>query len=274
MTPKPITENTLFYGDNLPILREYVAEESVDLVYLDPPFNSNRSYNVLFRNESGTESESQITAFEDTWHWNRAAEQTYNELVTQAPSRVGMMVGALLQIVGRNQMMAYLVMMAARQLAQDDRYQFQWWALSLVHARPEGGEAGSKKGKKGSDRGIDGVINFIDDNSGKPKRVLVQVKSGHVNSGLVRDLRGTVEREGAALGVFITLEASTKEMEREAVAAGFYHSPGWGRDYPRLQILTINDLLDGSEVQMPPAFGTFKAAQTITPDGPQQPGLF
>src|SRR5689334_24292411 len=108
MAPKPITTNTLFYGDNLPILREHIADESVDLVYLDPPFNSNRSYDVLFRNESGTESESQITAFEDTWHWNRAAEQTYNELVTQAPTRVGTMVGALLQIVGRNEMMAYL----------------------------------------------------------------------------------------------------------------------------------------------------------------------
>ena len=71
---RPITENTLFYGDNLPILREYLADESVDLVYLDPPFNSNRTYNVLFRQEGGADSESQIAAFEDTWHWNRAAE--------------------------------------------------------------------------------------------------------------------------------------------------------------------------------------------------------
>src|SRR5260221_9978135 len=70
MSPKPITENTLFYGDNLPIMREYIADESVDLVYLDPPFNSNRNYNVLFKNESGAEAESQIMAFEDTWHWN------------------------------------------------------------------------------------------------------------------------------------------------------------------------------------------------------------
>lgn len=71
---------------------------------------------------------------------------------------------------------------AARQLAQEDRYQFQWWALSLVRARPLGGQEGSREGKKGSDRGIDGVIAFIDDNTGKAKRVLVQVKSGHVNS--------------------------------------------------------------------------------------------
>jgi site-specific DNA-methyltransferase (adenine-specific) len=68
MSPKPITRNTLFYGDNLAILREYVPTESVDLIYLDPPFNSNRSYNVLFKEESGEESEAQITAFEDAWH--------------------------------------------------------------------------------------------------------------------------------------------------------------------------------------------------------------
>src|SRR5438105_12729903 len=110
----PVTGNTLFYGDNLKVLREYVPSDSVDLVYLDPPFNSNRSYNVLFKDESGTESEAQITAFEDTWHWNQAAEQTYHELVTQAPDRVSMMVGALRDFVGTNQMMAYLVMMAAR----------------------------------------------------------------------------------------------------------------------------------------------------------------
>ena len=66
--PKPITQNTLFYGDNLPILREHVTDESVDLIYLDPPFNSSRSYNVLFKEESGQESGAQITAFEDTWH--------------------------------------------------------------------------------------------------------------------------------------------------------------------------------------------------------------
>ena len=71
--------NTLYYGDNLNILREYIKDESVDLIYLDPPFNSNRNYNVLFKNEAGTESESQITAFEDTWHWNLQGEQTDTE---------------------------------------------------------------------------------------------------------------------------------------------------------------------------------------------------
>jgi DNA modification methylase len=546
--PKPITENTLFYGDNLPILRDYIHAESVDLVYLDPPFNSSRNYNVLFKDESGQDSESQIVAFEDTWHWNQAAEATYTELVTEAPAAVSDMIGALRGFVGTNQMMAYLVMMTARlvelhrvlkptgslylhcdptashylkiildtifgptnfqneiiwrrttahsdrsqgkvlhmgrihdvilfytksheatrneiyspysdnyvatfykhqdadgrryaldnitgpggaakgnplyeflgvtrywryskdkletlykagkiiqtkpgtvprfkryldempgvslqdlwldiqplgaqaverlgyptqkplelleriigassnpgdvvldpfcgcgttiaaaqklnrkwigidithlsialqkyrleqmfpgiqfkiigepedigaahQLASEDRYQFQWWALSLVRARPLGGEAGSKTGKKGSDKGIDGVITFIDDTSGKPKRVLIQVKSGHVKSGDIRDLVGTVQREQAAIGVFITLEPASKEMTKEAVTAGYYDSPGWGQTYPKVQILTIADLLRDATIKMPPAHGTFKQSQRVQrPDG-EQTGL-
>ncbi|HEY6541725.1 MAG TPA: site-specific DNA-methyltransferase, partial [Ktedonobacteraceae bacterium] len=114
MSQKHITENTLFYGDNLFILREHVASESVDLVYLDPPFNSNRNFNVLFKDEHGTDSESQITAFEDTWHWNLAAEHTYTELLTEAPDHVAKMIESLHEFIGTNQMMAYLVMMAAR----------------------------------------------------------------------------------------------------------------------------------------------------------------
>ena len=106
--------NTLYYGDNLEILREYIADESIDLVYLDPPFNSKRTYNVLFKHEGGEESESQMSAFDDTWHWNMVAEQTYHELVTEAPDNVSRMVSALREFIGTNQMMAYLVMMASR----------------------------------------------------------------------------------------------------------------------------------------------------------------
>lgn len=533
MPTRAITENTLFYGDNLTILRDYILDESVDLIYLDPPFNSNRNYNVLFRDEHGADSESQIQAFEDTWHWNHLAEQTYNALITQHSETISTMISAMREFIGTNQMMAYLVMMAARlvelhrvlkptgslylhcdatashylkiildtifgvsnfrneiiwvrheghsdakrfgsthdvifyyrksplaafnktyaeysqeqlsryrpdehgrlytgqdltgagyspnrsiewrdvspganrhwmwsieemerlmadglillrqdgkprkdgykvyldempgksvsdvwtdigripntsgerlgyptqkplalleriieassnpgdvvldpfcgcgtaiaaaqtlkrkwigiditqlsialqkyrlakmfpagieykvigeprdihdaaQLAQEDRYQFQWWALSLIRARPQGGESGSKTGKKGSDRGIDGTISFIDDRSGKPKRVIVQVKSGHVKSGDIRDLKGTLERENATIGVFITLEPASSEMTREAVSAGFYHSDEWGKDYQRLQILTIADLLADAEVKMPPQAGTFREA--------------
>jgi site-specific DNA-methyltransferase (adenine-specific) len=98
-------------------LREYIPEESVDLIYLDPPFNSNRSCNVLFKEESGTEAEAQITAFDDAWHWGDTAERTYRELVTQAPQRVEYMIAALRDFIGTNQMMAYLVMMAALTVA-------------------------------------------------------------------------------------------------------------------------------------------------------------
>ena len=547
-------ENILFYGDNLDILRsrEYFPDACVDLIYLDPPFNSNRSYNVLFKDESGLESEAQITAFEDTWHWGRAAEDTYRELVTGAPERVATAIGALRELIGANQMMAYLVMMAARlvelhrvlkptgslylhcdptashylkiildtifgpeqflseiiwkrtsahssakrpgpihdvifmysktsnyvwnqqytaydetyvktffdqmdeqgnrykradltgagirhgetgrpwrgiditakgrhwayppsvleeldqqgkihwpqklggmprlkvypedslgvpiqdvwtdiyplhnlaaerlgyptqkplelleriiqassnpgdmvldpfcgcgtaiaaahklgrrwigidithlsvalqkyrlldmfgitpgeeytvigepltvdgarQLAQDDRFQFQFWALSLIQARPLGGETGGRSGRRGPDRGIDGVITFIDEANGKPKRAIVQVKSGKVSSRDIRDLVGTVEREKAAIGVFITLEPPSRDMETEAVSAGYYESPGWGQGYPRIQILTIEALLGGQKVDMPPPFGTFKQAERVKPQGPRTLDMF
>jgi len=527
--------NTLYYGDNLPILRKYFSDASVDLIYLDPPFNSNRSYNVLFREESGSEAQAQITAFDDTWHWTAETEKLYHEIVA-ASLPVSGLLSALRFGIGANQMMAYLVMMtarlielhrvlkptgslylhcdptashylkiildaifgaqnfrneivwkrtsahsnarrfgsshdvllyysrcdsykwnevylshddkyieshyslvdsdgrrfmasdlgghkgvnkefewmgmkkpwrypkekldelnisgriywtnkgtprykryldelpgsktqdiwidvppinsqaaerlgyptqkpvalleriiqassnpgdivldpfcgcgtavvaaqklgrqwmgidvthlsialmkyrlkdafnldagrdyavigepqdmaSARQLALDDRYQFQWWALSLIKARPLGDR------KKGADRGIDGIINFIDDNSGKAKLALVQVKSGHVTAGHIRDLVGVLDRESAAIGIYITLEEPTREMRREAVTAGFYHSDGWNRDYPRIQILTIADLLQGAEVKLPPSVNTFrKASANSTAD--QQAGLF
>jgi len=155
---------------------------------------------------------------------------------------------------------------SARQLAADDRYQFQWWALSLVEARPVGGESGGKTGNKGADKGIDGLISFIDDPKGKPGSVVVQVKSGKVNAAHIRDLSGVVEREKAAIGVFITLEPPSAPMLTEAVSAGYYESPLWQKKYPRLQILTIEELLDGRQIDMPPAYGTFKqAVKEISP---------
>jgi site-specific DNA-methyltransferase (adenine-specific) len=546
-------QNTLFYGDNLDILRsrEYFPNESVDLIYLDPPFNSARTYNVLFKDESGRHADAQIKAFEDTWHWGETAEATFRQLSTDAPASVMMLMPALRKIVGTNQMMAYLVMMtarlvelhrvlkptgslylhcdpnashylkivldtifgvdrfineivwkrsyghgdsrrsmgrshdtilfytkssnytinqfyhshsdsylkkffrykdergiyklenltspnprpnltyfykgypppekgwrvslekmkqlddegrlhfpskeggrimrkvylhelsgqpmtdvwldisplsahdkerlhyptqkpvalleriiqassnpgdivldpfcgcgtaiaaaqklgrrwigidithlsialqkyrlkdsfgleagrdyrvigepqdvaSARALAADDRYQFQWWALSLVRARPLGGSEGDRSGKKGADKGVDGVINFIDGNGGRRdvRTALVQVKSGRVKSADIRDLIGALDREKAALGVFITLEAPTKDMEAEAAAAGVYHSAAWGRDYPRVQILTIEQLLAGAEVKMPQQYGTFKQAEKIArPDSAQDKKL-
>src|SRR5712692_5839887 len=102
MSAQPISENTLFYGDNLDILRQYIPDQSIDLIYLDPPFNSSRNYNVLFKDERGLESEAQITAFEDTWHWNSIAEQTYHDLITEAPDHVAKMVESLHDFIGTN----------------------------------------------------------------------------------------------------------------------------------------------------------------------------
>ncbi len=512
--------NVLYFGDNLEILRnrEYFPDNSIDLIYLDPPFNSKKDYNILFKENGGVESEAQIKAFTDTWHWTQAAENTYHDIVVNGPLKVGKLIGALHDSLGHNDVMAYLVMMTARLIelqrvlkptgslylhcdptashylklvldqifgpanfrneivwkrttahndpkrfgrihdilffysksdkpgwntvfasydpeyvetyyryrdengrrflsdnltapshgsdsgqyewrgkyppkgrmwsytkenmerleaegrifytkngyprlkryledmsgmpaqsiwtdvlnirswhkedlgyetqkplalleriikassnegdivldpfcgcgtalvaAQklnrrwigidithlavalmehrlydsfgieaevigvpkdlagakalalqkpDGRYQFQWWALSLIKARPLGEK------KKGADKGIDGVIHFIDEVSGKPRRVVVQVKSGHVGVNAVRELKAVAAND--AIGVFITLEPPTSPMQVEAVDAGFYHSPIYNRDYPKIQILTIEDLLKGKTVDMPP----------------------
>ena len=575
-------KDRLYYGDNLDILRsrEYFPDECVDLIYLDPPFNSNRNYNVLFKSESGADSQAQITAFEDTWHWGETAEETYRDLITDAPEKVSTAIEALINLIDRNQMMAYLVMMTARlvelhrvlkssgslylhcdptashylkivldavfggenfrneivwkrtsahdlgakqwpavhdlilmysrndkwrwnatfadfeekhkakgfphrdergayttrdmtggkaggeeayqawrgkspssgrawalpsykrlpewvrqllptedcwkklsihskmdvldslqivhwpgkedgmprikyylndrlgllvgdtwtdvnpisahakerlgyptqkpvalleriirassnegdvvldpfcgcgtaiaaahklgrrwigidithlsialqkyrlqdmfelvsgqdyevigepqtedgarELAQDSanegRYQFEWWALSLVGAKPVGGQAGSRRGKKGSDKGIDGVINFFEqDDKGKlrPRKIIVQVKSGKVKSGDIRDLKGVLERESAAIGVFISLELPSQEMLKEALAAGTYESQFWDKQYRKLQILSIRDLLGGDGVDMPPQHGTHRQAERYKQTGASKEG--
>lgn len=529
-------DNTLYYGDNLDILRRYISDESIDLIYLDPPFKSDQSYNILFKEKNGTESTAQIKVFEDTWHWNEDAERTYIEITESCPKKVADLVIALRSFLGSNDMMAYLVMMAIRlvelhrvlkatgsiylhcdptashylklvmdsvfgsknfrneiiwkrrtgsssyvhksnkygvctdslffyiksdkakfhpqysfdapgykkyiekffnkidedgriyriadlanpalrpnliyeykgykppkngwaiskekmekwdkegrlyfpksktgriqrkrfldelkgkpvqslwddidpigsqaserlgyptqkpekllnrilnasskpgdiildpfcgcgtsitvaeknnrkwigidithlaislmkhrlidtfgrtakfkvvgepidlkgayAIAKQDPYQFQWWTLGLVEARP----AESEK-KKGGDKGIDGYIYFHDEPQ-KTKRIIIQVKSGKVNPGLIRDLRGVIEREEAEIGVFITLQQPTHGMITEAVSAGFYKSPGWNKNYPRIQILTIKELLDGKRIDYPPKTNiTFKKAK-------------
>jgi len=145
----------------------------------------------------------------------------------------------------------------AKELAhQRDRYQFQWWALDLIGAQPMSDR------KKGSDRGIDGLIPFIEEKNGL-RRVIVQVKSGHVGPAQIRDLKGVVEREKGEIGVFITLEPATTEMQKEASVTGFYHSETWGKDYPKIQILTIEELLHGKKVEMPPQKEPFKKATPV-----------
>ncbi len=145
----------------------------------------------------------------------------------------------------------------AHTLAEQDPYQFQWWALGLVGARPV-------EQKKGADKGIDGRLYFHDDAQGQTKQVIFSVKAGrNISVSMVRDLGHVVSRENAQIGVLISMEEPTKPMVTEAAGAGFYHSPGWNTDYPRLQLLTIADLLSGKKVDMPPigqVNATFKKA--------------
>ncbi len=128
----------------------------------------------------------------------------------------------------------------ARDLAIRDKYQFQWWACSLVNAQPYQGK------KKGADSGIDGLIFFQDDLEGA-KKIIVSVKGGEgVGVSQIRDLKGTVDREKAAIGLFVTLAEPTRPMHTEAVSAGYYESP-LGKSYPKIQILTIEGLLSGHQ---------------------------
>ncbi|HZY64085.1 MAG TPA: DNA methyltransferase, partial [Edaphobacter sp.] len=133
----------------------------------------------------------------------------------------------------------------AAQLAEENKFQFQYWALCLCGARPI-------EMKKGADRGIDGRLYFHDDNSGKSKQIIFSVKGGH-NIGVseVRDLIGVLQREKAEIGVYISFEEPTKPMQKEAAEAGFYTSADGSR-YPRVQLLTVKDLLEGNKtVQRP-----------------------
>jgi len=112
----PITnheKNKLYYGDNLQVLRDYIPDQSVDLIYLDPPFNSRQDYNVLFAEKDGTRSASQITAFKDTWEWNEEAARSYEEVIEQG-GRVADAMRAFRTLLGGSDMLAYLAMMAQR----------------------------------------------------------------------------------------------------------------------------------------------------------------
>ncbi len=462
-------DNVLYYGDNLDILRRHVADESVDLIYLDPPFNSNQAYNVIFAEENGSGSGAQIQAFDDTWHWTMETAELFHQTVETGGVRVAEALCAFRNMLGDTDMMAYLANMAPRlvelhrvlkptgsiylhcdptashylkvlmdaifgaerfqreviwrigwvsgfktqarnwirnhdvllfytrsseftfnkplipyregytrrdgskptgkgipvedtwnchpedvspsgapldsimiksfsgeklgyptqkpealleriisassnegdvvldpfcgcgttvvvaqrlgrrwigidithlavnlmkfrlrdtfgeeitaqyevigeptdvagatELAHQDRYQFELWALGLVGAR----HAGTGRG---ADRGIDGVLHFHEPAGGSPTReIVLSVKSGHVTPAYVRDLRGVVEREEAAIGVLITLEEPSQKMREEAASAGFW-SPAHNPElrFPRIQILTIEELLAGRGIDCP-----------------------
>lgn len=527
-------DNTLYYGDNLDILKRYILDESIDLVYLDPPFKSNQNYNVLFKEKNGTEAASQIHAFEDTWTWGQESEAIFADLVTKG-GKLSDCLRAFRTFLGTNDMLAYLVMMAPRLqelhrvmkptssiylhcdsaashylkmlmdavfgpgnflneinwkrkygrtgpinrfgtacdviffycktgtytfhnlfrenkpeylekmfryidkdgrryhidnlaspnprpnlmyeykgykppqkgwaiskekmeqwekegklhfprtkegrirrkryldelkgeeiqslwddirpigsqaaerlgyptqkpealleriiqassnegdlvldpfcgcgttiaaaqklnrrwigidithlaitlmkkrlldafgteakynvvgeptslpdaevLAASDPYQFQWWALGLVGARPV-------EQKKGADKGIDGKIIFQGETPGKFENVIISVKAGHTGRDHVHSLRGVMDRENAAIGVLISMQDPTGPMKEEAVTAGFFESITWGKKYPKMQLLTVEELLGGKQIDMPPirqTGATFKRAGRVKP---------
>ena len=155
----------------------------------------------------------------------------------------------------------------AHELAVADPYQFQWWALGLVSARPT-------EQKKGADQGIDGKIFFHDDDSGRTKTIILSVKAGKVNVSHVRDLVGVLDREKAQIGVLISFQKPTRPMVTEAASAGLYRSPGWGKDYPRIQILTIDQLLGGGSIQSPPPQAPYKKAPPANCHGYTEDKMF
>lgn len=472
--------NTLYYGDNLKILRSHIADESVDLIYLDPPFNSQANYNVIFRDELGEAPPAQKRAFRDFWHWPEAVYD-YEYILTEAPDIVRRVIKGFYEFIGPNPMMAYLSMMTTRllelhkklktsgslylhcdptashylkiildtifgktnfrreiiwrigwvsgfktntmnwvrnhdtilyyvkskdftfnrqyypykenykrrgsdetgvkgpgvpfedvwniskeekltsinimsfskeklgyatqkpvslleriitsssnpgdivldpfcgcgttivaaekldrnwigidithhavylikqriedafegrckyteiglpedypsaaALAERDKYEFQWWALSLVGARPAGGVDDKKKG---ADKGIDGIYPFIDDEDRKSKIAIISVKGGKTGPDHIRDLKGVLERENAAIGVLITMEPPTKAMKTEAAVSGFYESAVFKKKYPKIQVLSVKEYFEnGLRVDLPLHTGrsiAFKKAKKV-----------
>ena len=141
----------------------------------------------------------------------------------------------------------------AEALAHSDKYQFQWWALGLVGARPA-------DQKKGADKGIDGQL-YFHDGSGKTRQIIISVKAGKLKATDLRDLRGVIDREKAEIGVLLSFETPTKPMRTEAATAGFFTSP-WGK-HARVQLLTVAEILAGASVDYPRTAGanvTYKQA--------------
>jgi DNA modification methylase len=155
----------------------------------------------------------------------------------------------------------------ARELAETDPFQFQAWALGLVGARI------ASSAKKGGDKGIDGRLYFHDEGAGgKTKQIIFSVKAGHLVPTYLRDLGWVVDREKAQLGVLLSFETPSAGMRAEAASAGFYTSP-WGTSHPRLQLLTVAQLLEGGRIDYPDISGgaaTFRRARPPRPPKPSQ----
>ena len=154
----------------------------------------------------------------------------------------------------------------AEELAKQDKYQFQWWAVAEVGGQPYG------ERKKGSDTGIDGYLYYMDEKD-KIKKAIISVKGGHnANVSMIRDLGHVIDREKADIGVFISIDDPTRPMVEEAAMKGFYHSP-LGRDYPRIQILTIAQILEGKRPDIPPWIAPIPKSMTPKSNDSGKPKL-
>ena len=156
---------------------------------------------------------------------------------------------------------------SARALWEQDPYQFQFWAVSLLEAQPQSEQ------KRGADQGIDGLLYFIDGQRRTSHKIVVQVKGGHVSSPQVRDLKGVVEREKAAMGLFISLDEPTAPMRSEAASGGFFQSDVWQRDFPKIQLRTIGDMLAGQGFDLTPRPAAYQPAQRVRRPQGRQAGL-
>ena len=154
----------------------------------------------------------------------------------------------------------------AARLAEDDKYQFQWWALGLVGARPE-------EQKKGADHGIDGKILFRDDpKSTKPEQLIIQVKGGKTSVKDVRDLRGVLDREKAAIGILISLQPPTAPMEIEAASVGFYEHKTNKQKFARLQLRTVKELMEGKGIERPTSAASVDETYKKAPESKKKHG--
>jgi hypothetical protein len=151
----------------------------------------------------------------------------------------------------------------AQELANTNKYEFQWWAVSQVGGQPYGNK------KKGADTGIDGYLYYMDEKD-KIKKAIISVKGGHnATVSMIRDLGHVIDREKADIGIFITMDKPTQPMVTEAAMKGFYHSP-LGKDYPRLQILTVEQILAGKMPEIPPWVAPVPAAAKAPRSSPNQ----
>ncbi|MDP8238327.1 MAG: restriction endonuclease [Candidatus Hatepunaea meridiana] len=248
--------NTLYYGDNLNILREHIKDESIDLIYLDPPFNSKATYLDPFCG-CGT-SISSAQSLKRKWIGIDITHLAINlierRIKTSFPRSKFDVLGIPKDLDG------------AIELSKRDKYEFQWWATSLIDAIPFDGR------KKGADGGIDGLLYFRPET--KVERAIVSVKGGHVDVSQIRDLVGTLRKNNAPAGIFVTLNKPTKPMIKDAASAGFNDSY-YGK-YPCIQILTIEEILDGKHPDLPmiDMSDAFKRSPLVRVDKLKQDSLF